>query len=278
MNPNLRLALEGFSTFERQALHSYFRLSALRQPAFEPGATLADCEFCVVDADRPAAVEAVRAAQRQGISIYVGARAPAGAAAHLPRPIDPRRVASALDALVRASQPPAASESTYESEAEPGVTAAAAAPAPSAPIRATRRLAPSRMAAPTSFDLDVLVVDDLDITRRFLVVQLERLGCRVAEAASAQQALDRIAGQRFRLVFADVALEGLDGLVLCQHIKQGGAGAPAVVLVGAPASPSDRVRGLLSGCDERLAKPIVAGDLIAVLNTHSNRRRRARQG
>jgi hypothetical protein len=292
---NPRLALEGFSAFERQALQSYFRLSTTRQPAFEPGATLADCAYCVVDADRPAAVEAVRLAQRQGSSIYVGAKAPEGAAAHLPRPIDPRRVASALDALAARTARPAADGSKEPAPAAPAASAAHAAPtatrpptAPAATARptVTHPVPPARTAATASrkavaagalFRLDVLVVDDIDIARRFLAVQLERLGCRVVEAASADEALARLDEQRFRLVFADVKMSGLDGLVLCRHIKQGGAGAPAVVLVGAPASPSDRVRGLLSGCDEQLAKPIGAEALVAVLNAHSNRRRRARQ-
>lgn len=260
----LPLALEGFSGFERQALESYFRL-CVRETAFEAGASLADCRFCVVDADRPSAVEAVHAARRESSSIYIGARAPAGAAAHLPRPIDPRRVTRALEALARAAPAPAASAGSGTDVEE----AAQALAGVAAKIVAT---------AAATFELDVLVVDDLDTTRRLLAAQLERLGCRVAEARDAEQALARLAEQRFRLVFADVALPGLDGLVLCRHIKQGGAGAPAVVLVGSPASPSDRVRGLLSGCDEQLAKPIKAEALVAVLNAHSNRRRRARPG
>lgn len=247
MSPGLPLALEGFSTFERQALESYFRLCA-REPVFEAGASLADCAFCLVDADRPAAVEAVRAARRQNASIYIGARAPDDAAVHLPRPIDPRRVARALDTLARATQ--AALASTSSAAGATGVLAratamatstSAAAPTRSLPAGQVRH-SPPGTAPSTPFNLDVLVVDDLETTRRLLAVQLERLGCRVAEAADAQQALARLAEQRFRLVFADVALPGLDGLVLCRHIKQGGAGAPAVVPVGAPASPRPRAR------------------------------------
>lgn len=287
-SPGLPLALEGFSAFERQTLESYLRLCA-RETLFEAGASLADCAFCVVDADRPAAVEAVRAARRQSASIYVGGKAPDGAAAHLPRPIDPRRVAHALDTLARAMRARVAFADPNPQErttaaltpASGSATATATAPAitlpaHSLPAEPARRSARPGAATTSAFELDVLVVDDLDITRRLLVAQLERLGCRVAEAVDAQEALARLAEQRFRLVFADVALCGLDGLALCQRIKQAGAGAPAVVLVGAPASPSDRVRRLLSGCDGQLAKPIASADLITVLSAHGNRRRRAR--
>lgn len=269
VSPRLRLALEGFSDFERQALESYFRLAAVRQPAFEPGAGLGDCAFCVVDADRPAAVAAVRAAQRQGVAVYVGKQAPQDAAAHLPRPIDPRRVARALDALARTtvSRP----EATTPADAQVPVVPLAR-PAARLPARSTR---PLRAASSASFDFDVLVVSDLDLTRRFLAVQLQRLGCRVHECGSAGEALDGLAARRFRVVFADMATAHA-GLDLCQRIKHAQAGAPAVVLVGALASPSDRVRGLMSGCDEHLARPIVMDELVAVLRTHGNRRRRAR--
>jgi CheY-like chemotaxis protein len=282
MSVSLRLALEGFSTFERQALQSYFRLCAARQPAFEPDATLADCSFCLVDADRPAAVEAVRAARRQSTSIYIGMRAPAGAAAHLTRPIDPRRVARALEALAGAAATAATTvtlavaDATDAQMATSRAAAPEAVPAEAAPVPLLRRKSPASPAADASFAFDVLVASDLDITRRSLAVQLERLGCRVTQAASSEQALARLAERRFRLVFADMGPTDLDGLALCQLIKQGGAGAPAIVRVGALPSPSDRVRGLLSGCDEHLARPVALHELAAVLHAHGNRRRRAR--
>lgn len=267
MSAAFRLALEGFGSFEAQALQSYFRLAGAQQPSFVAGAELAACDFCVVDADRPAAVEAVRAAGRQAVSVYVGARAPEGGAKHLPRPIDPRRVARALEALVRAPKPAPTAAPT---------PAPAPAARPAAAAEAQPRSDVEARAAPATAVLDVLVVDDVDITRRLLAVQLQRLGCRVTEAADAAQALGMIRQQRFRVVFADAELAGIGGTGLCQYIKQAGAGAPAVVLVGAPASASERVRHTLAGCDGYLGKPIATEALSTLLRAHGNRRRRAR--
>jgi len=251
-----RVALVGFSAFEQQALESYFRLAAGQTPAFEPAASLADSDFCVVDADRPAAVEEVRAAARMAAAVFIGQQVPDGAVMHLHRPIDARQVARALETLILARQ----------AVADPYAPKTAAA-------RPARR---PRAADETHFDIDVLVVDDIDIARRLLQVQLQKLGCRVTTAVSGADALERLQTSHFRIVFSDVEMKDMDGLALCQQIKQRRKGAPTVVLVSAQSTPSDRVRATIAGADGFLGKPIDAAELVTVLRTCSNRRRRAR--
>lgn len=119
---------------------------------------------------------------------------------------------------------------------------------------------------------DVLVVDDSRVALKFLQVRLQGLGYRVHLACDAAQALERLAEQAFSLVFLDVVLGaegGMDGLALCQHIKQRkthpGGIAPAVVLVTGQASSSDRVRGDLAGCDAYLTKPLMEEAFLAAL-------------
>lgn len=125
-------------------------------------------------------------------------------------------------------------------------------------------------------DIDVLVVDDIDIARRLLQVQLQQLGCRVTTAESGADALERLQAAHFRIVFSDVEMKDMDGLALCQQIKQRRKGAPTVVLVSARSTPSDRVRATIAGADGFLGKPIDAAELVTVLRACSNRRRRAR--
>lgn len=243
----LRVAIQGFGGFERQALESYFRLSSELGAAFEWVATIADSDCCVVDADHPLAVQAVQSADRVATSVFVGTRAPADAPVHLTRPLNALQIARALLALAHTLRPDAR-------------RAAAPAPPPAHPHRAIDLPEPQRR-----FDLDVLVVDDCDIARRYLQVQLQRYGCRVALAASAEQALERLARQPAHIVFADVVMPGLDGLTLCQRLKAAGRGAPTVALVSAHASQSDRVRAELAGCDAFLVKPLTGTALLAVL-------------
>ncbi|MES2990723.1 MAG: response regulator [Pseudomonadota bacterium] len=60
---------------------------------------LSDADFAVVDADSQPAVKGVVLSGRVGQAVFVGGDAPEGAASHLPRPIDPRRILRTLDQL-----------------------------------------------------------------------------------------------------------------------------------------------------------------------------------
>jgi len=120
---------------------------------------------------------------------------------------------------------------------------------------------------------DVLVVDDSRIALKFLQVRLQRRGYRVHLAHDGAEALERLGAQAFSLVFLDVSLDGppgsMDGLALCQHIKQRrshpGGLAPKVVMVTGKSSSSDRVRGDLAGCDAYLVKPLMENEFDATL-------------
>jgi len=245
------VALQGFSDFERGGLASFFRLTQQRALTYEEAASLAESDFIIADGDHPADVAAVRDANRLHDTIFIGAHAPAGAAAWLPRPIEPTRIVRELDLLLELrlatlDEPP---ETDWVSSAPQDLMAADGQPAK-----------------------DVLVVDDSRIALKFLQVRLQRLGYRVHLAANAAQALERLATQAFSLVFLDVALgpEGsMDGLALCQHIKQRasspGGMAPPVVMVTGRASSTDRVRGDLAGCDAYLIKPLMESEFLATL-------------
>lgn len=256
MPAEYRVALLGFSAFERDALKSFFRLAVSRTPAYALVESIGKAAFIVADADHPAYVEAVQAAKRAGDTVFVGAHAPEGAMARLARPIDPVLILRELDAL--AGVPP-----------EADATAAATPPAKAAirPLELTVAVA----AQPA----DVLIVDDSDIARRFLAMLVERLGLTPTLAATSGEAIELLAQRHYTFVLLDVALgddSEMDGLMLCQHIKHPHSGrkdtaatTPRVVLVTAAAHAADRVRGSLAGCDAYLTKPLDEGLLSQTL-------------
>lgn len=277
------VAIEGFSAFERQALASFFRLAARRSPAFrqvdEPG--MAD--FLIADADHAASVAAVRRGQRVEDTVFIGAAAPEGAAAWLPRPIDPVHVMRALDELVElrlsAPEPPSAMmdldpmevdtlrgglDDLPQRRAEPPAPAAEAAPEPApAPAASRPRGGGGR---------EVLLVEDSPIARQFLKQRLQHLGYRVIECASGEAALELLSRRTFEMVFLDVVLGppgSIDGLQLCQRLKQRGAQRAGlrtvVVMVTGLDGATDRVRGSLAGCDAYLTKPLHESEFIATL-------------
>lgn len=277
------VAIEGFSAFERQALASFFRLAARRSPAFrqvdEPG--MAD--FLIADADHAASVAAVRRGQRVEDTVFIGAAAPEGAAAWLPRPIDPVHVMRALDELVElrlsAPEPPSAMmdldpmevdtlrgglDDLPQRRAEPPAPAAEAAPAPAA--------APAASRPRGGGGREVLLVEDSPIARQFLKQRLQHLGYRVIECASGEAALELLSRRTFEMVFLDVVLGppgSIDGLQLCQRLKQRGAQRAGlrtvVVMVTGLDGATDRVRGSLAGCDAYLTKPLHESEFIATL-------------
>ena len=118
-----------------------------------------------------------------------------------------------------------------------------------------------------------LVVDSTPIARKFLALRLQSLGYEVHVADHAEQALAMVEQQVYAIVFLELVLtpkDGIDGLHLCQAIKQKpdhpGGIVPAVVVLTGHTGSSDRVRSSLAGCDAYLTKPLVKDELIATLS------------
>jgi CheY-like chemotaxis protein len=231
MQPQFRVALLGFTAFERGALASYFRLATHRKPTYEQVDTLAQCDFAIADADHATTVQRVLTAGRVAWTVFIGHRGPPGALAWMPRPIDPLHVLRELDAMAALS------------------TQAAAA-------------APKRAA---------LLVDDSEVALRFLQVKLQRFGLQTECATSGARAVQMLSQRSFDFIFLDVELgraKEPDGLALCQRIKRqpaGGGVAPLVAMVSAHQSEVDRARGALAGCDAYLGKPLQEAELVRLL-------------
>jgi CheY-like chemotaxis protein len=268
MAPNYRVALLGFSDFERSTLASYLRLAVNRTPRYQLAKMLTDADYLVADADHAPSVQLVVATERLAETVFVGAQSPAGASAWMKRPIDPMHVLRELDAMV-----------LHKAGAVlvPQAPGTGPAPAPDqllirerAPAPATAS-APVPLAAPTRVPR-VLLVDDSEIALRFLETRLQRWELIIDRAASSDKALELLASHSYDLAFVDVELgpdSPLDGLALCQQVKHSAAAVDtAVILVSAHHSELDRVRGALAGCDAYLAKPLDEIELRRLLLRH----------
>ena len=275
----VRIAVHGFSPFEHTALASFFRLAephaaggaSARPTAYVLVDDAARAALLIVDADDGAAVGAARRAGRLRDAVFIGTQAPAGARAWLPRPIAPLHIVRALDAL---AQP-------HRSAAHATIAAMNVDVLLSdlgEPIDATTCIAPALPRAGGA-GRAVLVVDDSAIARRFLARRLERFGYRVQLASSGEEALAWFERQTFAIAFVDITLgasqaDGIDGLRVCQAVKQRGppdgidgnqGGGTAVVIVTGQTSATTRVQGSLAGCDAFLTKPLMEAEFIAAL-------------
>jgi EAL domain-containing protein (putative c-di-GMP-specific phosphodiesterase class I)/DNA-binding response OmpR family regulator len=110
----------------------------------------------------------------------------------------------------------------------------------------------------------VLIADDDDAIRSFLRHALEREGFDTVLAANGREALDLIATYPVEVLLLDVAMPVMDGLKTMREIRRSNRYRTLpVILVTGSGEESDRVRGLESGADDYLAKPIAIRELAA---------------
>ncbi len=297
-----RIALCGFSEFEYRAMHFSFQHPAdFQESTYDVVDVLADADFAVVDADSPPAVKGVVQSGRVAQSVFVGDSAPDGAAWHLPRPIDPRRILRTLDEITArraraarhgapASTPaelpdpivrelPTLDEVVLLPEPTP-LDAPSPAPASNATLhRAAKaaaraaarraRLAGARAeSAPVEPLRDVLVLDPDPLASRRLCELLERFGFRPHAVAWIDEAAEQLTARPFAAVFLDIALDDV-GVALLQQARElpapPGHRGPAVLMTVARLDPAERVRAALAGIAAPLVKPLARGDVARAL-------------
>ena len=110
----------------------------------------------------------------------------------------------------------------------------------------------------------ILVVDDEPAIRTLFARTLQRAGFETIEAADGLAALEIIERQRVSLVLLDSAMPGLDGPGVLSRLRAREATTTLpVIMVTAHTGPDDLVRGLESGADDYLRKPVALPELIA---------------
>jgi two-component system, OmpR family, KDP operon response regulator KdpE len=109
----------------------------------------------------------------------------------------------------------------------------------------------------------VLVIDDEPAIQRFLRAALPGHGFRLATAATAAEALDRIVNLRPDVVLLDLGLPDRDGLELLRELR--GWSSVPVVILSARDREHDKVIALDAGADDYVSKPFGVEELLARL-------------
>jgi len=126
---------------------------------------------------------------------------------------------------------------------------------------------PRAEAAPESLDARVLVVDDHAVNRQAVTLIMAPLGIVPQTAASAEEALDRLARETFDLVLMDVYMPDMDGRE-ATRILRGRAGPNRevpVVAITASATERDWQACRDAGMTGQVAKPIEPAKLYAAI-------------
>jgi sigma-B regulation protein RsbU (phosphoserine phosphatase) len=121
-------------------------------------------------------------------------------------------------------------------------------------------------ATPAQRPWRVLVVDDSRAQRLLLRASLSRWGYAVSEAASGDEALALARATRFDIVLSDWMMPGMSGLDLCRGFRAlAQDGYSYFILLTSKSAAEEVARGLDTGADDFVAKPVSADELRARL-------------
>src|ERR1700729_242677 len=111
----------------------------------------------------------------------------------------------------------------------------------------------------------IMIVDDDAALRQALAEQLElHEEFKVAQAETANSALEQVKQGYFDVILLDVGLPDMDGRELCRLMRRSGVRGPVVMLTGAD-SEADTILGLDAGPNDYITKPFRLGVLLARL-------------
>jgi two-component system, OmpR family, response regulator len=108
----------------------------------------------------------------------------------------------------------------------------------------------------------ILLVEDDQRIAAFLRRGLEAEGYAVALAGTGHQALMQARTDRFDLIVLDRMLPGIEGLGVCQILREEG-NQTLILMLTAKDSLQDKIDGLNGGADDYLTKPFAFEEAIA---------------
>ncbi|GCF09570.1 response regulator transcription factor [Dictyobacter arantiisoli] len=113
----------------------------------------------------------------------------------------------------------------------------------------------------TSKKTTILTADDDPQLLRLVSRNLEFDGYDVISARDGQEALTQIEQSHPDLVLLDVMMPKMDGLTVCQQVRE--FSAVPIIIITARGQDSDKVKGLDLGADDYLTKPFSIEELLA---------------
>lgn len=109
----------------------------------------------------------------------------------------------------------------------------------------------------------VLILEDEENIRSFVVINLKRAGYDAIEAATGMEALEMI--NRYPdigVAILDVMLPDIDGFEVCRRIRAGNK-QMGIIMLTARTQEMDKVTGLMTGADDYVTKPFSPAELTA---------------
>lgn len=99
----------------------------------------------------------------------------------------------------------------------------------------------------------ILLVDDEPLILKGLRYTLEQEGYETESAADGEEALSKFFSGEYDLVLLDVMLPKLDGIAVCQRIRE--YSSVPIIMLTAKGEDMDKILGLEYGADDYMTKP-----------------------
>ena len=109
----------------------------------------------------------------------------------------------------------------------------------------------------------VLVLEDEENIRSFVVINLKRAGYETIEAGTGEEALALIKEDPgIKVALLDIMLPGIDGFEVCRRIRATNTKI-GIIMLTARSQEMDKVTGLMTGADDYVTKPFSPAELTA---------------
>lgn len=110
----------------------------------------------------------------------------------------------------------------------------------------------------------ILVCEDEDAIREFVVINLRRAGYEVVDVPNGEEAL-RVYEERreeIGLALLDIMMPGIDGFEVCKQLRARDKSV-GIIMLSAKSQEMDKVNGLMLGADDYVTKPFSPMELVA---------------
>ncbi|MCD7784487.1 MAG: response regulator transcription factor [Oscillospiraceae bacterium] len=110
----------------------------------------------------------------------------------------------------------------------------------------------------------VLVCEDEDSIREFVVLNLKRSGYDVVDVNCGEAAVKAFddAGGNFDAALLDIMMPGMDGFAVCKYLRERSAKI-GIIMLSAKSQEMDKVSSLMMGADDYITKPFSISELVA---------------
>ena len=112
----------------------------------------------------------------------------------------------------------------------------------------------------------ILILEDEENIRSFVVINLQRAGYVTVEASSGHEALDKLREHPdVDVAVLDIMLPDIDGFEVCRRIRATSKRI-GIIMLTARTQEMDKVTGLMNGADDYVTKPFSPAELTARLD------------